>query len=428
MPTYKKKRRNRFLSAPKKSSKVQKSKKVFDEEIKMSSKTSGKNANSDNMHVVTGKKLEGRRKFKGFVSFAAIVLVIFLIFEMILPAGVIQTLSNLTAVIGTGSYPISIPGSETINTVPVNNYYFCLTDTHLNAFSNSGKQLFSEVHGFEKPVLKVSGGRALLYDQGGVQSLIFDLNGVKTTVDTEKDIIAGDISDSGYYSLVTYSDKYASVVNVYNKNNSIIYEWYSAEDIVNNICLSSNGKKMVISTFNSKDGIFTSKVNVINYKTATPEFSKEYNGTLIYGINRSNKTYFNVINSNGIEHIKWSNHKITNYSNNYPIAIYRKCNGVNVGVFCRNSDKTDNQISIFLKNGKVKYTLKYKGIINDIQVKGGNIYLINDTEIVVMDFEGKVLRTADYGYGGTGVTVISANTVVVIFDDEIKKVKIQEGE
>ena len=98
--------------------------------------------------------------------------------------------------------------------------------------------------------------------------------------------------------------------------------------------------------------------------------------------------------------------------------------GVNVAVFSRESDKTDNRIVIFSKRGRVKTTVKYNGIINDIQVKGSNIYCINDTEVTVLDFKGNVKHTANYGFGGNGLSVISANVVVVVTDSEIKRVKV----
>ena len=79
---------------------------------------------------------------------------------------------------------------------------------------------------------------------------------------------------------------------------------------------------------------------------------------------------------------------------------------------------------IFNSKGDVKESVNYKGVINDIRVKGSNIYCINDSTVSVLDFEGNVKFTAEYGYGGSGITVISANVVAVVTDSEIQRVKL----
>ena len=91
------------------------------------------------------------------------------------------------------------------------------------------------------------------------------MNGKFQNFDTEEKIITAAIADNGNYAVATYSNSYASAVTVFSKRNKQIYEWYSAEDTVNNIALSSTGKKLAVSSFNSSSGLFKSKVNVINY-------------------------------------------------------------------------------------------------------------------------------------------------------------------
>lgn len=426
MPKYVKKRRNRFLSPPKKRTGAIKKPPVAKDEIKMTPGVGPKvkSVKQKNMRVLTGKKFQRGQRYKSFGLGISVILVILMLFETILPAGILQTVSNVIAVAGTGSYPIEVSGSQTINNVSMGNYYFVLTDSHISAFANSGKELFSDAHGFEKPVLSASKGRVLVYNQGGKQVNIYDLNERKATIETQNSIICAAMSDSGRYAVTTHSDKYASAVSVYNKSNKIIFEWYSAEDTVNNVAVSQSGRKIAVSTYNTKSGVFNSKVSIINYKSATPEHIKTYENSLIYSLKSSNSSGFNVIKSNGVDYIKWSNYKLTEYKNDYVISLYKSNYSYNTVVFCRESDKTDNQIVIFSKRGKLRHTVRYKGIINDIQVKGNSIYLINDSEITVLDFEGRVLRKNSYGYSANGIAVTATNTVAVIFDSEIKRVKL----
>lgn len=428
MPKYKKKRRSRIFSTPKRVSKTAAKSNFDNGDIKMTPSKRQKAApqKPDNLRVITGKKLERRRKMKaGFCSILVIAGVITAL-EFLLPAGIIQTFSNLTALLGTGGYPISVSGSQTLDVKPFGNYFYYLSDTHVAAYSNSGKELFSHAHGFERPVLKVSHGRALVYDQGGKQVQIFDLKGLKSQLDTEQEIITAAISDSGNYAVTTYSEKYASAVSVYNKRNRVIYEWYSAGDVVNNVAISSNGKKIAVTTYNSDSGVFNSKLNIINFESATPEFTKSYEREIIYDLKNSSNIRFCVIKAGGIDYIKWSKHLVAEYKNDYRISLFCPNNALDVAVFCRDSDKTDNNIVVFSKNGKIKANIRYKGLISDIQSKGRNIYCINDTEISVVDFEGKLSHSLPYGFGGSKIVITATDLVAVVSDSEIKSIKLDE--
>lgn len=428
MPKYKKKKHNRILSTPKKRTKQPiKVNEQYDEiEVKHYSSKKTKEKPTSSLKVVEGKKGLRALKLKFYAVAVALVIVVAMLFQVILPAGLFQTISNMVAVIGTGSYPISATGSQVLSVVPMGNYYLHLTDTHLSAYSSAGKILFSEAHGYEKPILCTSKGKSLLYNQGGKQFSVFTLNGLQNSDESKNEIICAGISDSGNFALATHSDSYASQVTVFNKSYKQIFEWYSAEETINNVAIASSGKKIAVSTFNSTSGTFNSKVNIINFKSATPEQTLAYKNQIIFGIRNSNKSNFTVIKSNGVDTVKWSNSKSNEYTDDYNISYFRTNTSINIGVFSRENDKTDNKIVIFSKRGKVKKTVNYNGVINDIQVRGSNIYCINDSSVNVLDFKGNVKFSADYGFGGKGISVLSANVVAVITNNEILRVKLGE--
>lgn len=428
MPKYKKKKHNRILNAPKKRVKQPVKVKDVSDDIEMTryDSKSAKSKSTAPMKVVKGNKGVRDRKIKSYAVALAVIIVVVMLFQLILPAGLFQTVSNITALVGTGSYPIAVSGSQTLSVVPMGNYYLHLTDTHFSAYSSAGKILFSDAHGYEKPVLSTSKGKSLLYNQGGKQFSVYNLNGIQRDSDTKNEIICGAISDSGNFAIATYSESYASQVTVYNKRYKQIYEWYSAEDTINNVAIASSGRKIAVSTFNSSSGVFNSKINVINFKSATPEHTVTYENKIIYGLKSCNKSNFSVIKSNGVDTVKWSNYKSENYTDEYTISYFRNNSSVNIGVFSRERDKTDNKIVIFTKRGKVKKTVNYNVAINDIQVRGSNIYCINDSSVNVLDFDGNVKFSAEYGFGGKGISVLSANVVAVITNNEILRIKLSE--
>ena len=425
MPDYKKKKHNKIFSAPKPRKKSG-TKQPQSEDIKMSAQKKRDALLKQSMKVVKGKKFEQKRRLKILAVTVAVILLVVGVFELILPMGVFESAVHAVSVLGSGSYPIDLESTQTINTVNKGSHYYVLTNTFVSAYNSSGKELFSYAHGFENPIIKTSKTRAIVFEQNGTKAFIFTVKGLKSTVNTKKNIITANISDSGSYAIATYSDKYASAVTVYNKRDKTAYEWYSAENVVNNVAVSPNGKKIAVSSFLSSGGQYKSVLSVLNFKSATPEYSENITGSLIYNLDNTHRSYFAVVSENSIEFIKWSNQKKKEYNNEYSISLFRAEKDGFVAVFNRKSDKTDNHVAVFSPSGKLKQEIKYKGIISDINFSRGHIYCMGESELHLLSKEGEVLRSASYGFGAVRISVTATNTVAIITDNKIEKVKLEQ--
>ena len=127
MPDYKKKKHSKLAPKPKRVKKSRIKQKEETAEIKMTPKPTKRNPSppKQKMKVVKGKKGENLRKLKiGAIAVAAVILIVTL-FQIFLPIGVFDSLSNTVSLIGLGSYPIELEGTQTLNCVNKNSYYFC---------------------------------------------------------------------------------------------------------------------------------------------------------------------------------------------------------------------------------------------------------------------------------------------------------------
>ena len=428
MPNYKKKKHSKLFSSqgkPKKSNTV-KAENFFEDFTAMAKDTNKKSENEKGIKVLKGKKLARKRRFKITAIACAVLLSAIIVLQTILPAGIVETLTNSVALLGSGNYPINLESADTVNVISKNSYYYVLTDSYVKAFTNSGKNLFSYAHGMENPIIKVSSSRALVFNQGSTEGLIFNLNGLKSTITAKTEIITGAISDSGIFALATHSDKYSSAVTVYNKAQETLYEWYSAKETVNNVALSPNGKKLAVSSFSSDVGEYKSTLNVLNFKSATPEYTESFEETLIYNIDTSSRSCFTVVTPNKIKFIKWSKFKTAEYTNDYTISFFKAYHNSSIAVFNRENNKNDNRIVVFGRNGKKLYEFAYNNIISDINLFDKHIYTMSETEIYSLDTNGKPLKKASCGFGVAFFKVNSVNNISVITDNKIEKIKLEE--
>lgn len=434
MPDYKKKRVNRLRGAPK-PRRDKPERNTVPDEIVMTpesrrarpgakSSESAVKESAQNLKVVKGRKLERRRKTRILLTAAAIAVIICTVLHFILPVGIIENVGNLIAVMGSGSYPVELESSEVVSAVSRGSYYYVLTDTRINAYSGAGKEIYSYAHGFENPVLKTSKTRALVFSQGGSDLLIYNLQSLKGTLQTEKPIITACISDSGAYAVVTQSDSYAAAVSVYGKNGKLMYEWFSASDTVNNIAISPDGKKIAVSLFNATSGAYSSKISVYGFESADPLFTKNIDGSPVYGLDSTHNSGFFAVSQNKLIFVKWSDYNVKEYDSDYNAAMFRAGSGGAVAVFNRESDRTDNRIVLFNTKGEKISEFEFKQTVSDIQVSGGHIYCMSDTEVFLLSDSGEKLRSADCGFGAVWLAVTGSNEAAVITDNRIDKVKL----
>lgn len=425
MPDYKKKKVRRIGKAPKKIYKKAGIKTA--ENIEMSpKKISNKSpeTNEKNVRVIKGRKLERRNKLKIMAILAAVIIAVCTILHFVLPIGIMENLGNFMATIGSGSYPIEIYGTETLNTVQKGSYYYVLTDTNLCAFSNSGKKIYSYAHGYACPILKTSETRAMVFDQGGEELRIYNLSENTNTLNTKTNILTANIARNGSYAVVTESDKYASVVSVYDLEDKLLYEWYSATDLVNNVLLSPDGERVVVSTVYASGGQLKSKVSVLNFKSADPEFSREYAGKTVYSLENCSDG-FAILTANDCDYFDWDEYKHKSYSSEYELSLSRNISSELMLVFNRSSNKNDNHIVIISEDGEKLTEFSFNGHIGDIAFLNDHIYCISDTNVYMMDKKGKLLASAKCEFGAVRIVVTGKQETAIVTNGDISRLNIK---
>ncbi len=419
MPDYKKKKVPVFAKKPR--GRVKKNNKTArDTDIKMSpvNEEKTKPQEKNEVRIIKGKKIQRQRFSKAFGVMLLCLVAVIAVLQFVLPVGIAENLGNLIATVGTGSYPIEIYGTETLNSVSKGAYYYVLTDTNISAFSNGGKKIYSEAHGFARPVLKTSETRALIFNQGGNDLTIWNLSGETNTLTSQEPIVTATVARNGNYAVVSESDKYAAVVSVYDKKDKLLYEWYSANDMVNNVLLSPNGKKMAVSTVNATGGVLKSKISVFEYDSANAVFSAEYSGEVAYSLEGSKKGFF-VLKESGYDFYNWSEFNKSEYSTEYKLAFSRKFNSGILLVFNRSSNKTDNRIVFVSNKGEKLFEFAFNGLIGDIAFYNNHIYCISDTNIYMLDKTGKQIASAKCDYGVVRMVITSKQKAAVITNGDI---------
>lgn len=427
MPEYKKKKVKKHLISNKKPKKATfDTQEISDIEMKPKEKAKFKPQKKHKLNVVKGNKLRQIRKTRIALASIATIVIAVVLLSILLPVGIMENVNNLISVIGNGKHPYELYGTQTLNCVSSGNYYYVLTDTNVNIRSNNGKEILTLSHGFAKPVIKVTSTRALVFDQGGNGVFVANLQKKVNEKNFDTTILNAAISRCGTYAVAYTADNYASVVSVYNKNDKLLYEWYSSEETVNNVVLSPNGKKVAVSTITASGGKLKSKLYVFNYDSATPDYTLDLENKLVYSLDGGIRSGFAVVMENGFKYISWSKYEITEYSTELQISTFKNTSSGMVAVSNLAGNKGDNKIAVFNNKGKLVSEFAFNGIISDIKIKGNHIYCMSETVISIYSKEGELLRTAECDFGAVRLSVLSAFSVAVVRNDRVTRLEIEK--
>lgn len=377
------------------------------------------------LRVVKGNKLRNRRRAQVILLVAVTVAAVILILQLSFPTGIIDQAKVIGAAIGAQSFPVSMSGSNTLNCEERGSLFYTLSDTSLESYNNGGKNIIKSQHGLSNPVLRASATRALLFDQGGVSFKIYGPKELIFDETTENSIISVNIARCGAYAIATRAKDYASTVTVYSKKGEKVYQWNSSVEIVSDVALSPDGKKLAVAVFGSNNGEYISKVYVLTFDSATPVHTSEYSGEFIYSLQTNVNKGFYVVYGGGTDYISWRKYTVKKFTTENDVRLYRGNSRHSLVVTTRSSDKKDNTLTLFNKKGESVSEIKWQQSITDATLVGNHILILSDTSIYMLDKNGKTVRRGEAGFGGVRVIGVNLEKSLVITDNLISKVDLQ---
>ena len=380
-------------------------------------------------NIIKGKKFEKLRKNVASLSVIITLICIYLIVCVLHPVGLVEYLTHCYARIGSGKgYEVSISGGETLNALQKSNYYYILSENNVEAYNNSGRNIFNVGHGFSRPVLKTGDTRYLVYSQGEKVLKVYTFNGLNRTYNLDNNILTANISKSGAVAIATKTEGYESKVAVYNKNNKKLYEWYSTDETVTSVCLNDSGKRLAVATVKVVNGAFVSKIYVLKFNSANPVKTYEYNGEIIYNIENSAGNNIYAVFENRIEFINILSARKKENSSDYSLNIAKKIGNNIVTVNSLDANKSESNVFVYSLSGGLKANFKVSGEISDISIKNGRLHILTDSGIIATDKTGKILSKSQCSFDVKNIVALSDKSVAGISNTLINKYVYENAE
>ncbi len=119
--------------------------------------------------------------------------------------------------------------------------------SNLSIFSATGRQICNEQIDYLRPVMKASSKYVVLYDEGTRNYSVFNSFTKVYNGECDYTISSVDVSDNGYYAIVTKDIEYNSSVEVYNSNFKLVNRYLKNDYVIgtdinnNNVLIATLG-------------------------------------------------------------------------------------------------------------------------------------------------------------------------------------------
>ena len=313
-----------------------------------------------------------------------------LIFCLTSPTGPVEKISNAFELIGSGDYPATLAGTKITSLSSVDNKLYALTNSHLNAYTFSGKNFLQIQHNFNNPVLDVSKERVLIYNRESNKILISNNSGTLFENNLEKPIFCADISDSGCVAFACESASYSAQVLVFDKKMKQYYTWYLADGLISDVTLSNNGKYLAVAVLKVKNGAFYTEICCLDTDEKEPIFVKELADEIVYQIEATSSSNFVYTSNKKVSFIKWKTGEIVNANSFNAPTYFNKVSKYHLAIF---GEANHSDILLFNSSGKILHQFEHNGIIDDISVFDDRVYVLSGNKITYFDFDSTTKNT-----------------------------------
>lgn len=268
--------------------------------------------------------------------------------------------------------------------------------TNINIFSPTGRQTCSEYHSYTTPVMKSSDKYTLVYDENSSGYSLYNYFSEVYCGECVKNIRAAYVADNGFYALITSSDEYNSVVEVYNDQFDIISRYnkngYAVMADLNSdelmiVSVSSNKlmDKFDIEIIVSDIGAESAK-HKINIQSGFPLSCQITD--FGYAVVCSNNVYLFDKYGDLIGEYSFSTAELNSFA----------ISDSHVFLLFENSGFEINYNAVCIdKNAKILYNWSADETIFDIELFGSSAFILTDNSVIKINENGSNVIETDAG-------------------------------
>lgn len=291
-----------------------------------------------------------------------------------------------------GNFPIAVGKSVDFDIEKMNKGFVLLTDSYIRIYDEHGENNVSKQHGMANPVIKAKNKRVLLYDIGGYT--FTNENKLKTiyTKTTQDQILLGRLSEKEYTAIVTKSDKYTSLMTIYNKNGNEIF-YSSSSDRIIDIAFDKSSTGCIATTIGAKGGQLVSTLLKFKFDKTEKQWSSEPIKTMVLTSSICEDGSIVAVGDTLYASFSSAGKLISSYKYTSDLVDY-STNGDITALISEHTENEKSNLTI-ISIGKKPVEIVVDKTAKSVKVDDKIVYVLCDDELYTYDDEGVLLARAD---------------------------------
>lgn len=298
--------------------------------------------------------------------------------------------TNISLQKQTGEFPIELLGIQQFGLLEIKNNIAVFSETNLYVFDSDGKQVLKTVHGLNDPRYMAFGDEIIYYKPGSSIIHRQSIYGKKTTLDTQKRIVDISVVQNKYIAVASQSEQYISWIEVYDKNEEIVYRMkIDGNEMVSSISFTNDHQGVMFVTYSSENGNIISRVAAYNFNGKLI-FSKSIEDILVYSAEYHGNSIFLIADDRTIK-LSSSGENLAEYSyENKTLTKFDNTNRNSVVLILSDYGKNKSSTIINLNQQcTVQTASTVSERLQDMYIYGNTEYVLTDSHIIWYSSKGE---------------------------------------
>ncbi|MEG0570790.1 MAG: DUF5711 family protein [Oscillospiraceae bacterium] len=307
------------------------------------------------------------------------------------------------------SFPLTLKDEQLMDIYKVNKSLATLSKSGVKFYDQNGKEGYKFVHGYTNPIIDSNDKRTIVFDAGSNKIRVDTIKDKVGEIKTDGNILFAKMSNAENFAVVTSSERYASVVTVYDKKLKPIFEWSNANEQVISLCFSKNNKSFYAATLVSFDGILGINIYKLNISEEKEIFKTEVKNIVPLSMDYKDEDNITIVGKDSAVTVDMNGAVKNSYIYNQKLLGFD--NSLSSACVIALEDVLENKTKIVtLDNiGKEAKSLTIDDKIKDINVSQTRIAVLGKHTLYNCDLSLNLLNTIVLENTATRVKIIDNN-------------------
>lgn len=289
-------------------------------------------------------------------------------------------------ILADGNYPINIAGGTSYQIGTLENFFAVVNDTKFLIYSTDGEKTVEKQHTFANPILRTNSKKALLYDIGGKKLQLESKYKTVYSKSLEDNIVLARLGNSDNVAVVTKSDKFLSVMEIYDGSGEEIFKWSSVDSRIIDVTFTNASDGCIVTTIGAEGGQLVSKLHSFNFSQKEELWSSSEVDTLVMSTVVKNDG--EIIAFGDTKCAYYDNGKIIgSYQYNSKLIDYSNSNNV-TGLLFRDEELRESKLVMITDILTTPKVITLEDDVKQVLVEGDKVYVMTTSHILEYTLSG----------------------------------------